>query len=61
MLILASMGPKVHIEFRLIFGPESVPFLGCDMGGGVPRQKMTKCDMGGEVVKNIDFLSDILF
>ena len=32
---------KVHIKFRVCH------FLGCDKGGRVPRQKMTKCDIGG--------------
>ena len=53
MHILANVGPKVHILFRLIFSSESATFL--DM------TKMTKCDMGEGGQKISVFLSDILF
>ena len=60
ILFLANVGPKVHILFQIIFRPNFVSFWGETRGKG-SKNKDDKVWHGVRGVKNIDFLSDILF
>ena len=51
LMIISNLESSAHIFVRVFH------FLGCDIGGGGSRLKMTKCEKG-EGVKNIDFWSD---
>ena len=61
MHISANVGLQAHILFRLNFSPEFVTFWGVTREEFGQRPRMKNCDMEGGEVKNIDFLSEILF
>ena len=50
-----DMKTSANIEPKVFLYSSVYHFLGCNKGGGGPKQKMERCDTGERGVTNIDF------